>query len=135
MCNSLKFFIVPQAIPTALAPLSSALFLAIAKTSRLGAPFYKAWAIVSTPSGPNPQLLIKNFFKEAAWLRYLEKAIAPKGLTALSERSISMTFLPIKLSPKNPKLSGISSFNLPTNMFYKSISLGSLRVFNTSENS
>lgn len=46
--------------------------------------------------------------------------MAPKGFTALSERSISITFFAIKLSPMNPKLSGISSFNLPTKMFYKS---------------
>jgi len=54
----LRFFKYGRDSPTALAPLSSALFLAIANASRLGVPFYNAYAITSTPSGPKPQLLI-----------------------------------------------------------------------------
>lgn len=50
---------LPQAFPTAVAPLSSALFLAIANTSKLGVPFSKAWAIVSVPSGP---ILKRNLY-------------------------------------------------------------------------
>jgi len=73
--------------------------------------------MVSVPSGPNPQLFIKNLFKGFAWLKYLEKAIAPKGFTALSDKSNSTTFLPINPPPKKSKLSGISVFNLDTNMF------------------
>ena len=100
----MKFSKVAQASPTALAPLSSALFLARAKTSKLGVPLAKELAIISVPSGPKPQLLIKNLFKGVAYNKYLEKAVAPNGFTALSDTSNSTTFLPINPPPKNSKL-------------------------------
>lgn len=47
----------------------------------------------------------------------MEKASAPNGFTALSDKSNSITFFPIKPAPKKSKLSGISVFNLETKIF------------------
>ena len=75
-----------------MAPVSSALFLAIAKTSRLGVPTERAYDIVYTPSIPKPQLSIKNTLSELACFKYIERALAPKGFTALFEKSNDKIF-------------------------------------------
>jgi hypothetical protein len=105
---------VATALPTAATPLFSALFLAIERTSRFLAPFPKASAIISTPSGPKPQLLIWKIFKNYAYSKNPDMALAPKGLTALLARSTAKIFFAIKESPKDFRAWGISSFNLPT---------------------
>jgi len=97
-----------------LAPLSSALFLAIANASRLGVPFYNAFAITSTPSGPKPQLLIKNIFKEFAYSKKTAKDFAPNTFTALFEKSHEIIYFYMNELDRRRIESGTSSFFLPT---------------------
>lgn len=59
----------------------------MANTSRLGVPAERAYDIVYTPSIPRPQLSIKNTLSEVACFKYIERAFAPKGFTALLEKS------------------------------------------------
>jgi len=99
-----------------MAPLFSALFLAIVNSSRLGVPLDRELAIVLTPSIPRPALSIEKIFKEFAYSKNELKAIAPNGLTALSEMFREMICLLSIPEERKPIAYGNSFFNLATNI-------------------
>lgn len=75
----------------------------MAKISRLCAPSPSPYAMWVTPSIPKPQLFIKKIRSSEACFKKGFKASAPKGLTALLDKSILMIDFPIKPVPRSYK--------------------------------
>lgn len=85
-------------------------------SSRFGVPFDNDPAIVLTPSIPRPALSIEKILKVFAYSKKELKAIAPNGLTALSEMFRERICLLNIPDERKPIAYGNSFFNLATNM-------------------
>lgn len=101
MCNSFKAFKFTKALDTSIAPSHSALFLAIANISNPIPPSKRPSDICVAPLIPNPQLLRNSLLRVCAYFKKGFIASAPKGLTALFDKSMLTICKPIRLEPNN----------------------------------